>query len=619
VQDTRLRRMGMLREGSVLLLGGYAGASYRELMKDSDTLHCGRESAKNLRKIIQARAPELQVLTVIEIKALAPTLLDKIEHDRAALSISKNMKRDGCYIVKVTYFGPEKEIKKILSNKIKAKLSKKLAQAFGQDQVQISLKGQETLAKELAVEEDLDDDSKSQESSALVGDDQPKGHRRRVSDFLTEKEHGISSRDLLSFVQKRVAPSFTDDVYDSLREDVQSILAVSTKLILIENHKTKGVLLQCGDAEEPEKPHVAVLRQTQDAATTRDDECSSSSEASETTKDGYGLTLIPLKVVDGEGIFVDNPIIAILANYARFQKVSTTDIVEPELPELILGLCVNNWGMYSGRHALLEALLEVLGPTQRHKLSIHTAAYAKYFNTDVLRHLLPSADFDAEERVRLFHADAFEETAMQHNIGFDTVQEDHGRFGDGTSKAAVVAELTNATMTAVAKASQEQICKVVLEILTLRRLLQDNIGTKGFRRRPIQNKIKDAIASLLELLVANFGNPTLKCTTKLPGWGDFVDSQGGVAIAVMALYCHSIDVLAGSVGRSDADVSETLAAGIVEAIVTPSNRMMEYCFNQIYELTPVPEKPRMYIYRGLEDLKLFSNMPCGVIEMGGKL
>lgn len=219
----------------------------------------------------------------------------------------------------------------------------------------------------------------------------------------------------------------------------------------------------------------------------------------------------------------------------------------------------------------------------------------------------------------LFHADAFEDTALAHKIGFDTVQIDHGMFGDDVTKVAVVEELSNATMEAVKRTDHTQLSKLVLEVLVNRRLLQENIKTKGFRRRPIQNKISTKITQMLDILVANFGSPNIVNASKIPGWDTYVDSQGGVAIAVMAFFCHSLDVLAGSVGRSEAEISPTLASDLVEAIATPSNRMMEYCFNQLYELTPVPEKPRIYIYRGLEDLRLFSTMTCGVVDMGGKV
>ena len=621
-KEKLLRGLGMLKQSSVLLLGGYSGISFRGLSPHRGSEFYERESAKNLRKSLSGRAPELQSLTVMEIKALVPALLEKLENDRAALSISKNLKREGSRVVKITYFGPEKELKKLVNNKVKAKLSKRLAQAYGEDQVQISLKGQETLAKELAIAEDLDEDE--EESCSALEDNQPKGHRRRISELLIEKHHELSPLKLKreKSTQTKVAPSFCNTVYDSVRADIQDILAVSTKFRLVDDHKTKGVMLVCGDINKPAKPHVP--SGSEDKVESRDDDSRGSSKDSNMTEDGYGPTLLPLKAPQGTGLLVDNPLIAVLAKYARLHQESSFESSEcpkpqEQLPELILGLCVNNWGMYGGRHALIEALLELMGPLQGHKLSIHTAAYAKYFNTDVLRDLLPSADFDVEESIRLFHADAFEDTALAHKIGFDTVQIDHCLFGDDVTKAAVVEELSNATMEAVKRTPHTQLCKLVLEVLENRRLLQENIKTKGFRRRPIQNKIKESSTKMLDILVANFGSPSIVHAIKIPGWDNYVESQGGVAIAVMAFFCHSLDVLAGSVGRSDAQISMELASNLVEATATPSNRMMEYCFNQLYELTPVPEKPRIYIYRGLEDLRLFSTMTCGVVDMGGKV
>lgn len=401
---SELRGLGMLKQGSVLLLGGYSGLSFRRLSPRVDSEVYERESAKNLRKSLSGRAPELQSLTVVVIKALVPALLEKLENDRAALSISKNLKREGSRVVKITYFGPEKELNNMINKKVKAKLSKKLADAYGgTEKVQVSLKGQETLAKELAVEEDLDEDE--EESCSTLKDNQPKRHRRRISELLIEKHHKLSPLKLKreKSTQKKVVASFWDKTYDSIRKDVQAILAVSTKFRLVEDHKTKGAMLICGDTKKPAKPNVP--SDSEDDIESRDDASLGSPKDSNMTRDGHGPTLVPLKAPQGTGLFVDNPLIAVLAKYARLQterSVESSEGTEPQeqLPELILGLCVNNWGMYGGRHALIEALLEVIGPLQGHKLSIHTAAYAKYFNTDVLRYLLPSADFDVEESIR---------------------------------------------------------------------------------------------------------------------------------------------------------------------------------------------------------------------------
>jgi hypothetical protein len=74
------------------------------------------------------------------------------------------------------------------------------------------------------------------------------------------------------------------------------------------------------------------------------------------------VRLIPLKTLYCKsGLYFDNPMIATLAEYASYLP----GLDNKPLPEIILGLCVNNWGMYNGRNALIEAILGILGPEYR--------------------------------------------------------------------------------------------------------------------------------------------------------------------------------------------------------------------------------------------------------------
>jgi hypothetical protein len=76
---------------------------------------------------------------------------------------------------------------------------------------------------------------------------------------------------------KKLVPDYENAMYDGLRADVTAILFVSSKFTLAVS-RPKGALLKVGDES-------------------RND-------------DGYGVSLIPLKVFDGSsGYYVDNPLI----------------------------------------------------------------------------------------------------------------------------------------------------------------------------------------------------------------------------------------------------------------------------------------------------------------------
>jgi hypothetical protein len=318
------------------------------------------------------------------------------------------------------------------------------------------------------------------------------------------------------------------------------------------------------------------------------------------------------------------------ANRQQDQPLDEDD-VDRELPQLIIGLCVNNWAMFHGRNALIEAILELLSPIHHSKLSIHSAVYACEFNTSVLSTIIPASSspeeakaLEDEKAVRVLHAEGFEEAATKYKIGFDTIQDDIERF-EGVGKEAFTAELSGVTIRVVENCLSspfgKQFLEHVLDVCLVRRLINKNLINRRFRRAPSQKKIRQSLEAIMAILTAPeiLGTLELPCASMLPGWDAYVKSHGGAAETIFGLFCHSIDVLGGCVGRSKSEVSPDLAEKLVLAILKKENRILEYSFNQVYELMPVPGEERLYVYRGLEDLHLFSLMKCGVTDMGGKL
>jgi hypothetical protein len=122
---------------------------------------------------------------------------------------------------------------------------------------------------------------------------------------------------------KKLSPNYDNSIYDSLRASVSAILAVSSKFHL-KSSRSKGVVLVCGSNDD---------------------------EAKEA---GFGSCFLPLKTSDPVEVrfYTDNPLIQALAQYARLQLGSSNydDDKDKEnaltVPELVLGLCCNNWGMY---------------------------------------------------------------------------------------------------------------------------------------------------------------------------------------------------------------------------------------------------------------------------------
>lgn len=413
----------------------------------------------------------------------------------------------------------------------------------------------------------------------------------------------IKKNDPKTAVIKKLIPDYENPMYDELRQAVTSILAVSSKFEL-KSSRIKGVVLVCGEA---------------------------SASAEET---GFGVNIIPLLVRGaGPGVFYEtNSLILVLGKYASENDPSQGPVKDEELPELILGLCCNNWGMFNGRNALIEALLEILGPEHRSKLMIHSAIYALEFNTAALRQIIDPSEQEAvmgdnEHGTRTLHANAFAASAKKYGLAFDSLED---RQIDGVSKEAFVEELSQATISAVERTlsstTGRRAIGMVLEILELRRLIQDNLTNKRFRRARSQNGIEDASCKLRKVMEAHFQSPTLDTAERLAGWDAYTKAQGGAASAVLGLVCHSIDVLAGCVARSPAKITPDLAERLVLTVLAQENRLMEYTFNQVYELMPSQPQDQeqstgssMYIYRRPGDLLLFSNMPCGVVEMGGKL
>ena len=402
---------------------------------------------------------------------------------------------------------------------------------------------------------------------------------------------------------KKLSPDYENSIYDSLRPCVSAILNVSSKFQL-KSSRTKGAVLICGE------PNTSAEEK------------------------GFGLSILPLKARSGgPGFYVDNSLIVTLGKYARQQDREEEPVVDDDLPELILGLCCNNWGMCNGRNALIEAMLEILGSEHRSKLSIHSAIYALEFNTRALRDIiLPSeqeaATVEEEHSTRIMHANAFAASAETYGLDFDSLLE--GRQIDGVSKKAFAEELSQATIEAVERtlssATGRHAIDLVLQMMKHRRLIQDNMTNKRFRRQRSQNDIEAVSRRLKELFSVNFQARELELAEQLPGWQAYVKTNGGTASAVLGLMCHSLDVLAGCVARSKAEITPDVAERLVLTVLTKENRLMEYTANQVYELMSPPEQqqqqqqpPRMYIYRRPGDLLMFSTMPCGVVEMGGKL
>ena len=424
--------------------------------------------------------------------------------------------------------------------------------------------------------------------------------------FLTPPDKAPSSSDKTSDSKtaavKKLIPDYENAMYDDLRQAVTSIITVSSKFEL-KSSRTKGVVLVCGEA-------------------------SASAEAT-----GFGVNILPLMVRGaGPRVFYEaNILILVLGKYASAKDHSRCPITDEKLPELILGLCCNNWGMFHGRNALIEALLEILGPERQSNLTIHSAIYALEFNTAALRQIIAPSEqeavtVDKEHVTRTLHANAFAASAKHYGLAFDNLED---RQIDGVSKEAFVEELSQAAISAVERTLSSTTtgrCAIdlVLEILKLRRLIQDNLTNKRFRRARSQNGIEDASCKLCKLFEAYFQSPKLETAEQLQGWDAYTTAQGGAASTVLGLVCHSIDVLAGCVARSAAKITPDLAERLVLTVLTKENRLMEYTFNQVYELMPSQQDQEhqfsssLYIYRRPGDLLLFSNMPCGVVEMGGK-
>lgn len=394
---------------------------------------------------------------------------------------------------------------------------------------------------------------------------------------------------------KKVTPDYASTIYDSIRPVVSSILSVTDKF-QIKSSRTKGAVLQCGNEEDDHE-------------------------------DGFGTSILPLKVASGKRLYVDNPLVLVLGMYADKDEHADQDA----LPELILGLCCNNWGMYHGRNALIEAFLAVMGPNHQSKLSIHAAIYALELNTDALSEIIGKQDSEAlqdEASIRKLHADGFRSSAAKYGIELDLIEQNTSRrFGDHcvtrtVSKEAFVEELSLLTVQAVerALASDKACLDLVVEILKHRRHLQDNLSTKRFRRAPVQNLIQEAIEGLTKILARHVREEDLVVAPQIPGWRSYIESVGGADKAVLGLLCHSIDVMAGCVARSKEDIAPDVAERLVLTVLEKESRVLEYSFNQVYEMMPAAtECQKMYIYRRLGDLRLFSTMACGVVEMGGKL
>ena len=352
----------------------------------------------------------------------------------------------------------------------------------------------------------------------------------------------------------------------------------------------------------------------------------------EAAEAGYGTTIVPLKLTEGRpAVCVDNPLIHTLAKFASLANQHQAGKTGENLPDIVLGLCCNNWGMYSGRNALIEALLEIMGPCFSHKLSIHSALYALEFNTRAVEKTVPLAATVEEERAtRKFHAEGFQESARKYSIGLDLIEENHNRF-DALSKEEFVDLLSSITVETVERALSSDLRRRVLdlvgEILVERRRIQENLSNKRFRRARSLNGINDLEKELQRLLEEHFSDAEelLDCQLcqllLIPGWEKFTESAGGAASAVLALFCHSVDVLAGCIAKSNAKVTPRLAERLVLTILQKDNQLLEYVFNQVYDLMPSAsgEPTRMYIYRSIEDIRLFSAISCGVADMGGKL
>jgi len=391
----------------------------------------------------------------------------------------------------------------------------------------------------------------------------------------------------------KISPNFEDPFYDSLRSSVDAILQVSTKF-LIKESRTKGAVLVCGE------------------------------DTPSAQEEGLGISILPLKIRNGPpGTFEDNSLIQALGHYA--QRNSSYR------PELVLGLCCNNWSMYYGRNALIEAILEVLGPENKSKLSIHSAIDALDLNPKALGCIIcPSEQeeataIDEEQATRMLHANAFAESAKTYEVGFDTIQ-DRCMIA-GVSKKAFVEDLSKSSIQAVertlsSRTTGQRAIDLVLEILKHRRLIQTNMNNKRFRRARSQNSISDISRHLREIFAAHLDVDDLPLAHQLPGWDDFTKANGGVASAILGLVCHSIDVLAGCVGRSSAEITPAIAERLVLTAMARENRLMEYAFGQVFELMPsdvLDDKEEcVYIYRRPGDLQMFSTMTCGVVEMGGK-
>lgn len=407
-----------------------------------------------------------------------------------------------------------------------------------------------------------------------------------------------------SVLIKKLSPDYANSIYDSLRGSVSAILAVSSKFHL-EGSRSKGVVLVCGSNDDDAK------------------------EA------GFGASFVPLKTSDPHEVrfYTDNPLIPALALYARLQVASADDDDDKDkdkalqVPEVVLGLCCNNWGMYYGRNALIEAILEVMGPDHAAKLSIHTAVYSLDFNTRALSKILLDSphghqDADSEKADRQFHAAAFQASAAKYHIGFDVIEKDTERFA-GVSKSDFAQELSSAVAQAVERTMAndgKSVTGLMMDMMRHRCMIQNNLSNKRFRRAPSQNGIAAARRELATLLVENFGGAEMPLAESTPGWKTYTSSMGGAAPALLGLFCHALDVMAGCVARSSkAQVCPDMAERLILTVLDREHRLMEYCFNQVYELMPCPTRPQMYLYRRLGDLSLFATMPCGAVDMGGKL
>jgi hypothetical protein len=186
-----------------------------------------------------------------------------------------------------------------------------------------------------------------------------------------------------------------------------------------------------------------------------------------------------------------------------------------------------------------------------------------------------------------------------------------------------VKELSKATVQAVERTLSCSrgmvVIDLVVDILSCRRQIRVNLNNKKFRRNPIQRQIKNAAAKVLDLIVVDFDTSEMSCAASIRGWDAFSSTHGGTAQAVLAMFCHSVDALAGGIARSDIEITHDLAEKLVLSILNLEFGMTEYTFNQVYELMPSPNSPRMYLYRSLEEVSLFSTMNCGFVEFGGKL